>query len=134
MASSLTVFSWNSNSIRTHGEEFEQFIHNFQPHPDIICLQETFLKPAMTYDLQGYDIVRNDRIERNCGGVATLIRQGISYAEVDSGKGNIEYITIEINMLNRKLKISNIYCPPDKNPKSHEFQRFFSQRKHCVSG
>ena len=37
-------------------------------------------------------------------------------------------------MLNRKLKISNIYCPPDKNPKSHEFQRFFSQRNTVLVG
>ena len=96
--------------------------------------KKPFLKPAMAYNLQGYDVIRNDRIERNCGGVASLIRQGISYAEVDSGKGNIEYITIEINMSNRKLKISNIYCPPDKNPKSHEFQRFFCQRNAVLVG
>ena len=134
MAPLLTILSWNSNSIRAHGEELEKFVINLYPQPDLICLQETFLKSTIPYTVQGYNIVRNDRIDRNCGGVAKLIKEGISYAELESRRGNIEYITVEISTPNKKLRISNIYCPPEKTHKVHELQRFLTDRNVLLVG
>ena len=114
MNSRLQILSWNCNSILAHEEEFKHHIYNLERKPDIICLQVTFLKPANSLDIRGYDVIRSDRIGWNGGGVATLIRQGLSYTEIDAGcKTTHEQITVQISMSKRKVYVSNIYCSPD---------------------
>ena len=43
-------------------------------HPDVVCLQETWLKPGDELALPGWETFRCDRRGRGGGGVATLTR------------------------------------------------------------
>ena len=52
----LKLMQWNAQSVMAHGLEFKQFINNLTDKPDIICLQETFLKNKLKFVIQGYDI------------------------------------------------------------------------------
>jgi len=79
----LRVMQWNACSLQLHAAELKQFLSESQSPPQIICVEETFLKPAKTFKLDGYDVVRKDR-EGHGGGLATLIRTGIQYTELDS--------------------------------------------------
>ena len=76
----LSVMQWNAQSIIAHGLEFKNFIHTCDFKPDIICLQETFLKPILNFKIPGYDICRKDG-DNGRGGVAICVRQGISYSK-----------------------------------------------------
>ena len=105
------------------------------PHAYRRMLSETFLKPAHRFCVQGYDIIRKDRTERNGGGVTVLIRHGLSYSEIDSwSKTHQEHITFEINTSKRKLTISNVYCPPDSAVNEQSLQSLFERRNTVIVG
>ena len=61
---------------------------------DIICLQETHLKPDKNFSVAGYNVVRGDRVEGSKGGVITLVRENLNYTEL-SNPANIECIRIQ---------------------------------------
>ena len=79
---------------------------------DIITISETFLGPLSTaeLDLPGYhDIIRRDRPTFG-GGLAIYIRQTISFKRIiDFESRLIENIWLEVNTLEGKLLICNIY-------------------------
>lgn len=71
----LTILQWNARSLIANGLEFKKFIDLSDKKPNIICVQETWLKPKLNFVLQGYNIVREDRKSGNGGGVATFIKK-----------------------------------------------------------
>lgn len=64
----------NCQSLMAHFDEFSMFFERSRYH--VICLSETWLNPKIPDSmirLPGYYLVRNDRIERQGGGVALYI-------------------------------------------------------------
>ena len=77
----------------------------------------------------------SDRVERNGGGVATFIRQGLSYMEIDAScKTTHEQITVQINTSKRKVFVSNIYCPPDSLINERTLLDFFKRPSAILVG
>ena len=74
----VRLLQWNANGILAHCQEFQQSLatHNF----DIICIQESFLKPDKDYCPTGYNSVQSDRPTAK-GGLITFIRNGLIYTE-----------------------------------------------------
>lgn len=68
----LTILQWNTRSLIANGHEFKQFIVDQENSPDIICVQETWLKPNLDYVINGYISIRKDRNNGNSGGVARI--------------------------------------------------------------
>ena len=56
----LSILQWNAYSILAHGSEFKYLLDQMESVPHILCIQETFLKPEITYNLKGYSLIRND--------------------------------------------------------------------------
>ena len=118
--SGLNILQWNCNGLLAHQNEFKNYLSVNKDKYDIICLQETFLKPGKHFTVPGYIIIRQDRIENNKGGVLTMIKKILKYvhcstelhSRVDSP---IEYIKVDVKLLNSRLKIVNMYIPPDKD-------------------
>ena len=52
----LKILNWNCNGLSVKINEFKQYIANNQNSYDIICLQETFLKPDKNFTLDAYSI------------------------------------------------------------------------------
>lgn len=84
---------------------------------DIICLNETFLKPKKRFLFKGYKIFRFDRPgTTDGGGVAILVREGISVADLggrDIDGVDIQKVEVQLTG-NKKLRVAAVYCPPDK--------------------
>lgn len=79
--------------------------------PDLICLQETFLKPNKQINFPGFTSIRKDRIELK-GGLLILVRENIKFHETITNK-DIEYQSIQILLENNEsITIKNVYCPP----------------------
>jgi len=56
-------------------------------YPDIICVQETWLKPrGLDFQISGCETIRKDRNKGNGGGVATFIKQGIGFRKIEDNK------------------------------------------------
>lgn len=79
----MLVLQWNARSLLSNGQEFKGFLEGLENIPDVICVEETWLKPNLDFVIQGYVCIRRDRERGNGGGCATFVRQGISYREIE---------------------------------------------------
>lgn len=96
-----------------NGQEFKGFIKGMKKKPDIICIQETWLKPALEFCIKGYDSIRRDREDSSGGGCIIFIKQGIHHKIL--GKGvRLEYLIIEVGAGEGNIKIVNFYNPCKK--------------------
>lgn len=109
----LSILQWNARSLIANGQEFKKFIANQEKGPDIICIQETWLKSQYNFLIQGYITIRRDRHQGNGGGVATFIKQGIGYKTVEVDR-EIEVVVVEIWEGSRCIRIINFYNPCDR--------------------
>lgn len=74
----ITILQWNARSLIANGQEFKHYsIANGDFSPDIICIQETWLKPQLNFCINRYESVRKDRPIGNGGGTATFIKMGV---------------------------------------------------------
>ena len=70
---SLFLLQWNARSIIYNLDEFKKMLDDNKPH--IACITETWLKYNDTININGYDILRNDRdFGRKAGGVAFIVK------------------------------------------------------------
>lgn len=91
----MRVFQSNARSLIANGQEFKHFIEELYIKPNVICVQETWLKCRLEYVLQGYNVVHHERKEGNGGGYATFIKQGIQHRVLGKGRDQ-EYISVGV--------------------------------------
>lgn len=88
---------------------------------DFICVTETWLNSRIDssiINIDGYNIIRNDRVGRIGGGVLIYVKSGfnfnvleLSYSEI--GEVCSEFIVCEISIHNHKQLFGVIYNPPE---------------------
>jgi len=109
---SLKNFQWNCNGLMGHINELQHHLALSSSDYDILCLQETFLKPEKPFSLSGYSAVRKDRDGSNSkGGLLTLVKDSLNYTEIDINV-DIECIIVKIKTDNSYINVANIYLPP----------------------
>lgn len=91
----MIVLQWNARNLIANGQEFKGLVEKCKEKPDIICVQESWLKPNLDFVIKGYDGVRKDRKEGNGGGCVPFVKRGVQYRVVAIGK-QLEYIVLEI--------------------------------------
>jgi exonuclease III len=106
----ILIMQWNARSLLANGLEFKGYVNQMKDKPDVICIQESWLKPGLDFVLKGYITVRRDREGGNGGGCVTFIRVGIPYRKVGMGE-TIEYVVVEIWDQGKKYVIINFYNP-----------------------
>jgi len=124
MASTLSIASWNVNSVRARLGIVEQFLRENQP--DILCLQETKVVdgtfPGEAFDALGYThrVLNGQRMHH---GVAILSRIPLADAGRHDWHDNAEARHIGVRLQNG-IRLENVYIPaggdiPDRdlNPK-----------------
>ena len=82
----MLILQWNAICLLANGEECIGFINEMENKPDVICIEETWLKSSIDFVIQGYVSVCRDRGDNKGGGCATFIKQGIPYREIAKGK------------------------------------------------
>lgn len=88
---------------------------------DVVCASETWLNDNVDDSIlaiDGYEIVRHDRVGRLGGGVLIYIKKGMIYNLILKsnnlcGVANTEFIAIEFTIQNEKLLLTALYNPPD---------------------
>lgn len=106
----MLMIQWNARSLLANGQDFKKFIDNRHEKPDVICVQETWLKPRLNFVLYDYVDVRRDREQGHGGGCATFIKRGIPYRVLGLGKEH-EYVVVEVWAEGKKIAIMNFYNP-----------------------
>lgn len=57
----MLVIQWNARSLLANGYEFKGYIDKLRNKPEIICIQETWLKPNLDFIIK--DIIPYVKIE-----------------------------------------------------------------------
>ena len=101
----FSILQWNARSLVRNGQEFKKFIDRLDNEPEVICVQETWLRPCLDFVIPGYESVRLDRaeirgrgvgeVDTTHGGCATFIKNGMQYRRVGS-HGEMECIAVEV--------------------------------------
>lgn len=94
------ILQWNAHSLIANGQEFKRYVSELPSKPDVICIQETWLKPQLDFNLNGYNSIRCDR-EIDGGGCMTFIKEGISYSPI---KITEEYECVVTEIFNNEDK------------------------------
>lgn len=81
------IIQWNARSLIGNGQELKRFVDEFKEVPELIYIQETWLKPWLDFVIPGYECIRLDRSDRSVGGCATFVRNGLQYRKVDTNSG-----------------------------------------------
>jgi len=108
----------NCQSLFAHIDEFRSFFENSGYH--IICLFETWLKPAMfdnMVSLQGYYLHRNEQTGKTGGGVAFYVNEHLRIRTLGQSDNAYcrkpEYILAEVSSEGSpKILLAVIYRPP----------------------
>ncbi|XP_055628243.1 uncharacterized protein LOC129769796 [Toxorhynchites rutilus septentrionalis] len=88
---------------------------------DILCVSETWLNENIDnsiISIDGYNIVRHDRVGLLGGGVLIYIKNGITCNLIMKSNNqfrvtNTEFITIEVLLENEKILLTALYNPPE---------------------
>lgn len=67
------VLQWNARSLTSNGKELKRFVNAFVEKPELISIQEKWLKPRLSSVIPGYECERADRLNKSRGGCAHLI-------------------------------------------------------------
>lgn len=113
MLMGISIFQWNARSLISNGQELKCFIEELSVKPNVICVQETWLKPSLDFIIHGYTAVRKDRSHVTGGGVATFVQQGIDFRAINSDV-QTEVVIVEIWTNRGKIKVANLYNPCQK--------------------
>lgn len=121
----LKVVHLNAQSLAdtSHNSEFKHiFASDDNYKVDIIAVSETFLKPNhpdTVVQISNFNVYRNDRKDRNCGGVAVFVKDSLksrvlcySTSPYPINIHTPEYIILEIELRQMKILFACIYRPP----------------------
>lgn len=129
----LKIVSLNVDSVvhKNRINALSLFLHENQI--DICLIQETKLGVGNTFNIFGFDIIRNDFV-LGCGGTAILIKNNIKYGDVSSFSNIFWSISCKIYFNNAWHSISSVYFPPRANVGYDVFRTFFLAHKNKFIG
>ena len=105
-----TIIQWNCRGIRTNYEDLQQLLTNH--NPQIVCLQETFLKESSSIKFKQYYPYNylNKGGNRVSGGVLILVRKDIPQSQIHVDT-NLQGIVVKAT-LHKPIHKCSIYIPP----------------------
>ena len=116
----LRLFSWNACSVIK--EKRDMILHYaVNEKVDVICIQETWLKPYIEMGFHGYNIIRHDRIAKDGGGVMIAICSSLHFEQWDIDychelSEHVEVIGCKLYLDTETIiNVVNIYNPSGNN-------------------
>ena len=73
----------------------------------VVFVQDTFLKSHKKYYVEGYSVIRRDSAGKFKGGLATLIKNTLSFEEVEIPKDIADHEGVESLIINVKTANSS---------------------------
>lgn len=129
----LKVLQWNARGLLIHVAELKNYLNTTINKPNVICIQESYLKPQNFFDLPPYTVLRKDRPDQRGGGLVTLVGDEISFSIIEDNP-LLEALSIQINSSVGKIVIANVYHPPAVSFETSLYQNIFSRSKTIIVG
>ena len=135
MNNTLTILHSNIQSIISNQKriELDNIIRNHKP--DIISLNETFLKPTHSLEIEGFKIFRHDRLLRKGGGSALCVSSKLTgnIIEIDKNILIDEYVVgFLFKTISSEIAIFSIYSPPSNMTINHKLFEFINSFKKII--
>lgn len=126
--------TWNAIDIKTRTDELIEFLTKHDV--DIMCINETRLKPTDRFKVPGYIIHRQDRLDgRNAaGGVATLIKSHIYHTRLNTLHNTNTIFEHIIIKLTDNTHIITLYNRPSNHFSVTDLQAFNIFNKFVLIG
>jgi hypothetical protein len=107
----ITVVHWNAVGIEGKKLVLQTFLRRYDV--DVMCIQESHLKPPKKFTMAGYECFRHDRPIRQRGGIITLAKKTIPAVEIDrSDNTELEHLTVRLLLGKNNVTITNCCSPP----------------------
>ncbi|KAG7309261.1 hypothetical protein JYU34_005202 [Plutella xylostella] len=113
---SLNVVHINAQSIPAHHSDMLTSFDNNNIHA--VLVSESWLKPSLDsslYPLPGFQLIRNDRVNKGGGGVAIYLRSHIPYSIISKSpseySGKAEHLLIEVRLGHSRILLGVYYSP-----------------------
>ncbi|GFU54913.1 putative RNA-directed DNA polymerase from transposon X-element [Trichonephila clavipes] len=102
--------------------------------PDIIAIQETFLRPCITFSIPNYSTYRTDRRTHRGGGTAILVKNSIAHNSINIHTDAVETTAIEVKGPTNNITICSIYKPPSATTPNflQDLTKIFRNRTQCL--
>src|SRR6218665_3825997 len=133
----LSIMQWNARGMTKNRHELRNYLHKTSRPPDVLCIQETFLKTNNGNPiLEGYTTIRKDKVNNSGkGGLAILVRSGLNYTLKDMTEiEHVESQAIELKTKTGPIQITNIYIPPSATTNKQALNKLFKQHRTITVG
>ncbi|GFY13756.1 probable RNA-directed DNA polymerase from transposon X-element [Trichonephila clavipes] len=102
--------------------------------PDVVALQETFLRPSDDLNLANYSTHRCDRLTHRGGGTAVLVKKSIPHHGIKINTSTVESTTIVIESQPNNITICSLYNPPRSavGNLGPDLLKIFRNRPQCI--
>ena len=117
----LSLCHLNIRSAKQNLDKFEAYLDTIDKPFNILGLTETWLKDCNSelYGIAGFQMIEKHRTDKNGGGVAVLLKEGMRYLErpdIDIFNEVIESVFVEIDKdalkCNANVLVGVVYRPP----------------------
>lgn len=131
----LVILQWNARGLKAHCAQLKHFLSCATISPDIICIEETFLKDKNdSPTIDGYGIVRKDCITNDRGGLATYVKVGLNFTILNTEEiPHIETQGIEIKTSRGHIQIVNTYITPSHKV-GNDLAKIFRTKRTIIVG
>src|SRR6218665_1630340 len=131
----LTVLQWNCRGFQPRKHELERYLRETPAPPDVVCVEETFLKANKNPKVDGYSVYRQDSARGCGGGLAILLKTGINHTllRLEEVEG-VERQGIELCTAAGKLTIINVYISPTNIVSKAQVDCLFPTRHSLIVG
>src|SRR6218665_1908950 len=132
----LHILQWNARGLRTNKDQLKNLIINIDRPPDVVCVQETFLKTKFqSPKLDGYNIIQEDCTTHNKGGMIIYIKVGLNFTVLNIEQiEDIEIQGVEIKTSIGYLKIFNTYLSPLNTLSKENLKKIFTDKRSIIVG
>ncbi|GFT65792.1 probable RNA-directed DNA polymerase from transposon X-element [Trichonephila clavipes] len=103
--------SWNADGLQNKMDELTTYIED--EVPDVVALQETFLRPSHDLNVANYSTHRCDRLTHRGGGTAILVKNSIPHHSIKINTSTVESTIIVIESQPNNITICSLYNPQD---------------------
>lgn len=130
----IIIISWNCEGISSKKDELMAIID--RNNPDIVLLQETFLKENKDFRIRNYTTYRKERKNKVGGGVAILIKHDIVHHPLPPILENSKTETIGIELIrknNERIQINSLYSPPKHKIEAVEWDEIMRRGNKIIT-
>ncbi|MCG7877158.1 MAG: reverse transcriptase domain-containing protein [Candidatus Thiodiazotropha endolucinida] len=120
-----SILQWNCRGLKANFNELLILTTLFSPN--VICLQETFLKTTDNISFKDYSMYNHiiTDNQKASGGTSILVKSNVPHRKIDINT-NLQAVAVNVT-LSKTITICSIYLPPHYNFSKQELENLINQ-------